>query len=80
MFGHWFTGGWGGMMGGWGWILMPLFWVGLVLLVLWVVRGASAAGSSSGSPTARDILDLRYARGEITRKEYEQMKKDIAGK
>jgi len=29
------------------------------------------------SKTAREILDERYARGEITREQYEQMKQDI---
>ena len=30
------------------------------------------------SKNARDILDVRYARGEITREQYGQTKKDIA--
>ncbi len=75
MFGNY---GWG-MMGGWGMLTMALFWIGLILLIVWVVRaviGASPSGGG-GSSNARDILDQRYARGEITRKEYEQMKKDI---
>jgi len=75
MFGNY---GWG-MMGGWGGMLMmAVFWIALVLLIVWVVRaviGSSAGGGSAS--TARSILDVRYARGEITRKEYEQMKKDI---
>jgi putative membrane protein len=75
MFGNY---GWG-MMGGWGGMLMmAVFWIALVLLIVWVVRaviGSSTGGSSSS--TARSILDTRYARGEITRKEYDQMKKDI---
>jgi len=32
-------------------------------------------GRGSG---ARDILDERYARGEVTREEYAQLKADIA--
>ncbi|HLD93812.1 MAG TPA: SHOCT domain-containing protein [Anaerolineales bacterium] len=75
MFGNY---GWG-MMGGWGMLTMALFWIGFILLIVWVVRafiGASPSGSG-GSSTAREILDQRYARGEITRKEYDQMKKDI---
>ena len=72
--------GWG-MMGGWGILTMALFWIGLILLIVWVVRSVVGANQSGGggSATARDILDQRYARSEITRKEYEQMKKDIAG-
>lgn len=77
------------MMHDWGWgamFLMPLFmlaWLAvfvavIVLLVRWL-----GAGNSSGraSPrTARDVLDERYARGEINREEYVQRKNDIAGK
>lgn len=75
MFGNWMTGG---MMGGWGMLTMLLFWIGLVLLIVWLVRSVIGSGSQSGSPSAREVLDQRYARGELTRKEYEQIKKDIS--
>jgi uncharacterized membrane protein len=32
-----------------------------------------------GGPSGRTILDRRYARGEITRGQYEQMKQDLGG-
>ena len=35
------------------------------------------ANMQQGSPTARQILDERYAKGEIDKETYEQMKKDI---
>lgn len=75
MFGN---GSWmmGGMMGGWGMLTMLLFWIGLILLIVWLVRAVTAAGSQN-APTARELLDQRYARGEVTRKEYEQIKKDL---
>lgn len=71
-------GGWEGMMGGWGWLMMLVFWIGLILLTVWVVRTMVASTPRTGALSARDILDQRYARGEVTRKEYDQMKKDIA--
>jgi uncharacterized membrane protein len=46
------------------------------LLLRWLGVGAGAGGTSSH--TARDILDERYARGDIDQKEYLQRKKDIA--
>ena len=59
--------------------------VGLIVLVIWAVRRLSY-GSTVGSQTmtggqagagARDILQMRYARGEITREQYQQMLSDI---
>jgi putative membrane protein len=72
--------GYGYGMGGW--FGMGLWWILLVVLV--VVFGAwvfKRTGDSSSAPreSARDILDKRYARGEIGRDEYEQKKRDLAG-
>jgi len=81
---------WGslGNFGVWGWvgvILNLVFWVGLLaaltLLFVLAVRRAQAptltALSASGQPTTKEILQAQYARGEITREQYETMKKDI---
>lgn len=32
-----------------------------------------------GGPSGRAILDRRYARGEVTREQYQQMKEDLGG-
>jgi putative membrane protein len=69
-----------------GLLLMLLFWVGLILLAVWLVRAIFSSNSSRGSSTtqpgnnldAREILAQRYARGEITREQYETMKQDIS--
>jgi len=51
---------------------------GIALIVFLVYKGMHGnAGMQQGSPTARQILDERYAKGEIDKKTYEQMKKDI---
>lgn len=66
-----------------GLLLMILFWGGLILLAIWLVRSIfqgsnqSAQHSTDRSVTARQILDERYARGEITREQYELMRQDI---
>ena len=85
-------GGFGGI-GGFGWIGLIInlvltigIIVGLVLLAVWAVRrfthnphGAFlSSGQSQGMGTAREILQARYARGEITREEYQQMLTDIS--
>jgi putative membrane protein len=55
--------------------------VGLVWLVVWAVRrftnGTSSWQRPSGGRTPRDILQTRYARGEVTREQYQQMLKDL---
>ena len=55
--------------------------IGLILLVVWMIRRVSPDGATStvvratNNPT--DILQMRYAQGEITRKEYQQMLADL---
>ena len=75
--------GFGMGFGIFGLLLMLLFWGALILLAVWLVR--ALFHGSDRSPTApagriksaREILDERYARGEITREQYEIMKQDI---
>ena len=77
---------WGGYDYGWGMgfgmIGMILFWVlvilGIAALVKWVATGARGSEHRNAG-TALDILDERYARGEVGREEYEQKKRDIKG-
>jgi putative membrane protein len=77
--------GWGGFSPWWG-VLMMLFWLlviaGIVLLVIWLFRQGTPAAAGPGGSSARalDILRERYARGEISRDEYEQMRRDIEGR
>lgn len=68
-------GGMGGWGMGFGGFFMILFWgliiVGAVLLVRWI------ADQSKGGKTALQILQERYARGELQRDEFEQKKRDL---
>ena len=74
---------WDGFAGmGWGWlglgiVHMLLFWalviLGIVALVKWL--GGGSGPSLTGS--ALDILKERYAKGELTREQFEQMKRDL---
>ena len=64
-----------GMIGG-----MFLFWAVLIILAVLLVRGlfqTNRSGGKSEPPTARQILEQRYARGEITREQYLLMLKDL---
>ena len=77
--------GWGYGFNPLGWIVMLLLWAliisGIALLAIWLIR---EAGPSMAAPTgyarAIDILKERYARGEITREQYEEMRREIEGR
>jgi putative membrane protein len=78
----WHNGyGWG--MGGGYWLFGVVFWaLGIavvVLLILALVRRSSGyrSGWHGGEPDALEIAKRRYARGEITKEQFEQMKKDL---
>ncbi len=73
-----------GMMSsfGWGWF-MPIFMVLFWVLVIWAVvalltRATSTRADSSGRiEPALEVLKKRYARGEISKEEYEEKKRDL---
>lgn len=76
-----------GMLG-FGMLFMLLFWVliigGGAWLVVMLVRGSQgqpmprlgAPGAPAGQ-TPLEILNTRYAKGEITKQQLEEMKRDI---
>ena len=81
-------GGWGmmglGMMGGCGWMwLMPFFGIFFLGLIIWTVVASLRSSSESGgqdllkSDSALEVLKKRYARGDISKEEYEEKKKDL---
>lgn len=70
----------GGLMG----VGMLLLWLLPVVVLVWLFARFSASRSDgdekpgrSGSP--REVLDARYARGEIGRDEYLERRADIEG-
>lgn len=75
MYGPW-DGGWGlGMM-----LMMLLFLALIVVGIVFVVRSFSDGGRMaprSGSNRALDILDERFARGELDRDEYEERRRTL---
>ena len=66
---------WGGWGMGFGWIF-PLAVLGLIG---WgVVSLARASGSKNSGGEALIILKARYAKGELTREEFETMRREVA--
>ncbi len=78
--------GWGGGFGAYGWIglVINILVIGAIIwLVIWAVRRLSAGSANTlftppgAEQSAREILQARYARGEITREQYLEMLKDL---
>jgi putative membrane protein len=70
-----------GMGFGWfGLLFMFLFWGVLIALAIWLVRALFPQTNvpvSQQEPTATEILNLRYARGEISREEYQARRETL---
>lgn len=60
---------------GFGWIFMILFWALVLLGIVALVRWLSGSGLQRN--TALEILEERYARGEIDQQEYRQKRRDL---
>lgn len=73
---------WGGRwhhMGTEGFWMFPFFPIIVIAVILYIVFGRDRgrwSGTDSGEP-ALEILKKRYAKGEITKDEFEEMKKDL---
>jgi len=80
--GYWDHGwGWGHMAGGS--LMMLLFWGGLILVIVLAVRGFGGRTSHGDSPqrsgkTAIEVLEDRFARGEIDKEEFEDRKRVLS--
>lgn len=64
--------------GGLGFLWMALFWVGVIVLVVWAVR-RSQESTFRPQRTALDILEERFARGEIDADEFDTRRRQLVG-
>jgi len=70
-------GGWWPMMHlGFGGMLMWIIFIGLIGLLIYLFVRASKGGDRTAE-TPLEILKKRYARGEITKEDFDRVKKDI---
>ncbi len=81
---------WDGWMHGGGWVFGMgfgfLVWVLLAVVLILALRSALARpgertpdpGRTEPRETPLEILQKRYARGDISREEYEQKRKDLS--
>ncbi|MDA3855722.1 MAG: SHOCT domain-containing protein [Candidatus Woesearchaeota archaeon] len=67
--------GLGGHMGfmGYGIFIQILLFVAFLLIMFWVVKSGNISND-----TADEILKKRFVKGEITKKEYNDLKKEIS--
>ncbi len=71
----WYGGfGWCGFAGLW----MVLFWGALIGLIVWAVIRLSRQNGSQSKVNHIEIAKERYAKGEISKKEFDQLKKDLS--
>ena len=73
MFHNWFMGNiW------FGWIMWILI-IALILVLIWSnTREGNKYIPFDGKETAMDILKKRYAKGEISKEQFDKMKNDLA--
>lgn len=77
----------------WGFFFTAILWIGLLALGVWLLArlfpkaGGSHGARREGVPRAKaldppqsalEILQRRYARGELTKEEYETIRHDLA--
>ncbi len=79
MFTNGFGGGWWMLGGG---LLMVLFWGGVIALCVWgftrlVRQGGCCSTITTTGESPVNIAKERYAKGEITKEQFEQFKKDL---
>jgi putative membrane protein len=60
-----------------GWVLMLLIWVGIAVLAILAFKWFLRHNESAEKQTPLDIARERYAKGEITKEQFEQIKKDL---
>ena len=73
-------------LGGFGLIIMLIFWVVIIGLAVWFLSTLFPRATNQASNTSPqagrtesplEVLQRRYARGEITKAEYEEMRRDL---
>ncbi len=74
---HMWWGAWGvGML-----LFMLLFWVlvlaGIIALLGWTFGWSGPGSRAAGGRLALEILKERYAKGELTREQFEAMRRDL---
>ena len=73
-FGH--DGDWGMMIVGF--VIWLLIFGGIAALVVWAITRATKRGGTNSGTSPIDIAKERYAKGEISKEQFEQIKRDLS--
>ena len=57
---------------GFGWLWFILFWAAVIWLIVWLIN------KNKPKDTPLQTIKNRYAKGEITKKQYDEMKKELS--
>ena len=65
-----------------GGIFMFILWIAVIALIVWGVvtltkRGDTSIGTTSSRRDPLDIAKERYAKGEITKEQFDTLRKDL---
>lgn len=71
--------GWSTVFGAgiFGWILMLIFWGAIIWLIAWLISQNMHPSKNKSDRDPKTILKSRYVKGEITKTEYHEMKKEL---
>jgi putative membrane protein len=58
-------------------VLMVIFWGTIIALVIWGIKKLTKHSSGTKS-SAFDIVRERYVKGEITKEQFEELKKELS--
>ncbi len=69
-------------MGPWMWLISLAVFIGFIVVAVWIVRWIGQGPPPRSTDTSQrdralEILRERYARGEISREEFERMQRDL---
>ena len=68
-------------VGGWWWLFggvwLFVFWGALIALIVWVISRLTRRNDTTLKHTPLAITKERYAKGEINKEEFEQIKRDL---
>jgi putative membrane protein len=58
---------------------MVIFWGAIILAVVWLIRGGAERATRKQEATPLEMLDLRFAEGQMSVEEYRERRAELSG-